>query len=118
MEDPPLQEALTNSLDVERIGLVPHPGKTPHQGQPLRARFGELYTYKVAPTRNPTAGEPSLDRGFSFHVPVPEDSSLAGFIMVEQVKSVDFRTRRAKRIERASDGLLANVLSLLDACIY
>jgi mRNA interferase MazF len=51
-------------------------------------------------------------------VPVPENSSLTGFIMVEQVKSVDFRTRRAKRIKRASDELLANVLSILDACIY
>jgi len=60
----------------------------------------------------------NTERGFPFHVPVPENSSLTGFIVVEQVKSVDFRTRRAKRIERASDELLANVLSILDACIY
>ena len=58
------------------------------------------------------------ERGFPFHVPVPDDSSLTGFIMVEQVKSVDFRSRRAKLIERASDELLADVLSILDACIY
>jgi mRNA interferase MazF len=38
--------------------------------------------------------------------------------MVEQVKSVDFRARRAKRIERGNDELLAEVLSILDACIY
>ena len=60
----------------------------------------------------------NTDRGFPFHVPVPKSSSLAGFIMVEQVKSVNFHTRRAKRIERASDELLSNVLSILDACIY
>jgi len=60
----------------------------------------------------------NTERGFPFHVPVPESSGLTGFIMVEQVKSVDFRTRRAKRIEHASDELLANVLSILDACIY
>ncbi len=60
----------------------------------------------------------NTERGFPFHVPVPENSRLTGSIMVEQVKSVDFRTRRAKRIERASDELLANVLSILDACIY
>ncbi|GAF73122.1 unnamed protein product [marine sediment metagenome] len=58
------------------------------------------------------------ERGFPFHVPVTENSSLTGFIMVEQVKLVDFRTRRAKRIEHASDELLSNVLSILDACIY
>ncbi len=60
----------------------------------------------------------NTEREFPFHVPVPESSSLTGFIMVEQVKSVDYRTRRAKRIEHASDELLANVLSILDACIY
>jgi mRNA interferase MazF len=38
--------------------------------------------------------------------------------MVEQVKSIDFRARRAKRIARASDGVLDEVLSILDACIY
>ena len=60
----------------------------------------------------------NTDRRFPFHVPVPENSGLTGFIMVEQVKSVDFHTRQAKRIERASDELLAKVLSILDACIY
>ncbi len=38
--------------------------------------------------------------------------------MVEQVKSIDFGTRKAKRIGKASDGLLEEVLSILDACIY
>jgi mRNA interferase MazF len=38
--------------------------------------------------------------------------------MVEQVKSVDFRARRAKRIEHGGDELLSEVLSILDACIY
>ncbi len=60
----------------------------------------------------------NTERRFPFHVSVPENSSLTGFIMVEQVKSIDFRTRRAKRIERATDELLTNVLSILDACIY
>ena len=60
----------------------------------------------------------NTERGFPFHVPVPKSNGLTGFIMVEQVKSVDFHARRAKRIERASDELLSNVLSILDACIY
>ena len=60
----------------------------------------------------------STGRGFPFHVPIPEGSKLTGFIMVEQVKSVDFRSRRAKRIEHGDDELLSDVLSILDACIY
>ena len=60
----------------------------------------------------------STRRDFPFHVPVPAGSRLTGFIMVEQVKSLDFRARGARRIERAPDDLLAEVLSILDACIY
>lgn len=60
----------------------------------------------------------NTDRAFPFHVPIPKDSGLTGFIMVEQVKSVDFRSRRAKRIEHGNDELLSDVLSVLDACIY
>jgi len=60
----------------------------------------------------------NTDRAFPFHVPVPKNSNLTGFIMVEQVKSVDFHSRQAKRIERGNDQLLSYVLSILDACIY
>ena len=60
----------------------------------------------------------NTDRGFPFHVPVPRNSKLTGFVMVEQVKSVDFHARCAKRIEHGNDELLSDVLSILDACIY
>jgi len=60
----------------------------------------------------------STERGFPFHIPIPKGSELTGFILVEQVKSVDFHPRRAKRIECGDDELLSKVLSLLDACIY
>jgi mRNA interferase MazF len=38
--------------------------------------------------------------------------------MVEQVKSIDFRARKARRVGVAPSALLDEVLSLLDACIY
>jgi mRNA interferase MazF len=57
-------------------------------------------------------------RDFPFHIAVPGESSLTGFIMVEQVKSIDFRARSARRIERAPDDLLIEVLSILDAPAY
>jgi len=41
-----------------------------------------------------------------------------GFVMVEQIKSIDFRARRAKRIGRAPTPVLEEALSILDACIY
>ena len=57
-------------------------------------------------------------RDYPFHIPIPKGSKLNGFIMVEQVKSVDFRSRGAKRLEHGKDELLLEVLSILDACIY
>ena len=60
----------------------------------------------------------NTDSNFPFHVPIPNGSELTGFIMVEQVKSVDFRARRVRRIERRNEELLSEVLSILDACIY
>ena len=58
------------------------------------------------------------DRSFPFHVAVVNDPNVTGFVMVEQVKSINFRTRKAKRIGRASDSVLKEVLSIIDVCIY
>lgn len=57
-------------------------------------------------------------RNYPFHVSIPHDQDVTGFIMVEQVKSVDFRTRKALRIGRVPEQVLEEALSILDACIY
>lgn len=53
-----------------------------------------------------------------FHVEIPKESSLTGYIMVEQVKSIDYKSRQIQRVERAPNYILSEVLSILDACIY
>ena len=60
----------------------------------------------------------NTDRGFPFHIPLPDGFAVTGFVMVEQVKSVDFRSRGAKRIGVAPTALLADALAMLDACLY
>lgn len=60
----------------------------------------------------------NTDRGIPFHIRVPRDCVLTGFIMVDQVKSVDFEARRAKFIEKAPASLLDEVLAVLDAIVY
>jgi mRNA interferase MazF len=60
----------------------------------------------------------NTDRHFPFHVTVVDEPDVTGFVMVEQVKSIDFRARKATLIGRASQGVLEEVLSILDACIY
>ncbi len=58
------------------------------------------------------------DRGYPFHVAVANGPDITGFVMVEQVKSIDYRARKTKFIGRASDEVLDTVLSILDACIF
>ena len=60
----------------------------------------------------------NTNREFPFHVPIEDDSSLTGYIMVEQVKSIDFRSRKIKFVESVSKTTLDDVLGILDACIY
>ena len=57
-------------------------------------------------------------RGYPFHVPIPDNEAIRGFVMVEQVKSIDFRSRKAKHIGKSPVEVLQEVLSILDACIY
>ena len=51
-------------------------------------------------------------------MPIRAGSSRPCEVMVEQVKSIDFRARTVKRIGHAPESVLHEVLSLLDACIY
>ncbi len=57
-------------------------------------------------------------RDYPFHVSIPDGQDVTGLVMVEQVKSLDFRSRNVKRIGTAPEPVLDEVLSILDACIY
>ena len=63
----------------------------------------------------PITGTP---REYPFHVAIPEGEAVTGFVMVEQVRSIDYRARAVKRIGDASERVLEQTLALLDACIY
>ena len=60
----------------------------------------------------------SKDRKFPFHVKIHDTSDIKGFIMVDQVKSVDYNSRKAKFIKKVPIEVLNEVLAILDACIY
>jgi mRNA interferase MazF len=59
----------------------------------------------------------NTDRDIPFHVPVASRTSLTGFVMVEQIKSVDFKARQVKLIAKAPQTLLDDVQDILDACL-
>jgi len=60
----------------------------------------------------------NTDRRVPFHVAVPHDCILTGFVMADQVKSLDYAARSAKFIEKAPPELLDEVLAILDATLY
>jgi mRNA interferase MazF len=57
-------------------------------------------------------------RGYPFHVEIPEGVGVTGVVMVDQVKSLDYRARNAKRIGVAPEAILEEALAILDACVY
>jgi mRNA interferase MazF len=49
---------------------------------------------------------------------VPTGSKLTGYIMVEQIKSIDYGSRKAAFIAKAPRSVVDEVLGILDACVY
>jgi mRNA interferase MazF len=60
----------------------------------------------------------NTDRKISLHIQVTDRCSLTGFVMCDQVKSLDFRARRMKFIECAPRELVDDVLAILDAILF
>ena len=59
----------------------------------------------------------NTNRQIPFHLSVPKSSSLTGFVMVEQVKSIDYKARNAKFIEKAADELIEDIIGIVNVCI-
>ncbi|MBC8183069.1 type II toxin-antitoxin system PemK/MazF family toxin [candidate division KSB1 bacterium] len=57
-------------------------------------------------------------RNMPFHIKIPDRSSLSGYIMVEQIKSVDYISSQAKFVEKADTEIINELLAILDACVY
>src|SRR5580693_3226870 len=58
----------------------------------------------------------NTDRSIPFHLPVFA-SSLTGFVMVEQVKSVDYNARQSRFVEPAPEQLVEDVIALVNVCL-
>ena len=55
-------------------------------------------------------------RDFPFHIEV-DSENLSGFVMVEQLKSIDYNSRKIKFIEKAKKEVLDEVLSIVDSIL-
>jgi len=55
-------------------------------------------------------------RDFPFHVEV-KSQNLTGFIMVEQCKSIDYKTRKIKFVEKADQTIIDEILAILGSIV-
>ena len=57
-------------------------------------------------------------KGYPFEVDIPEKSKSSGTILSDQIKSLDWRVRNAKKIERIPDEVIQEVLAKIESLIW
>ena len=57
-------------------------------------------------------------KGYPFEVPLPPGLPVVGAILSDQLKSLDWRQRRAKLIVRLPDVVVAEVLGRVEALLF
>lgn len=102
--------------DVVAVSLDPQAGHEQKGRRPALVISKSLFNRRtglalVCPVTN-------TPRKIPFHVALPKEASVTGFVMVEQVKSIDWRARRVRFIEKIPQPTLNEVLSVLDAFVY
>ena len=102
--------------DLIAIGLDPQSGHEQRGRRPALVISNDLFNRHTGLCV--ACPITSAQRNYPFHVPIPDGLAVSGFVMVEQVRSIDFRARQAKRIGEVPAPLLEETLSILDAMIY
>jgi mRNA interferase MazF len=59
----------------------------------------------------------NTNRDFPFHIKL-EAQNLKGFIMTEQIKSIDFNARKVKFVEKVDEDTLNQVLGITKSIIF
>ena len=58
------------------------------------------------------------DRSYPFHLHIPSGLPVHGVVMVDQVKSIDYSSRKVTYIAQAPQDLVDEVLAILEAILY
>ena len=60
----------------------------------------------------------SSNRKRALYVPIVGSASVPGFILVEQLRSLDYRVREGRFVDHCDEKVTTEVLAVLDSCIY
>lgn len=56
-------------------------------------------------------------KGYPFEVPLPNDLTVSGVVLADQIRSLDWRARKAKVVERAPASVVRDVLARLEPLV-
>jgi len=59
----------------------------------------------------------SRAKGYPFEVALPADFAITGVILVDQIRSLDWRARKASFVARAPDAVVGEVLARLEPLV-
>lgn len=102
--------------DFVSISLDPQSGHEQKGRRPALVISNDLFNHKtgmafICPITN-------TDRGYPFQLVIPQNAAVSGVAMADQIKSVDYGSRRIKFIGRSPQGLLDDVLEVLGVMLF
>lgn len=101
--------------DVVWLEFDPQAGKEQAGRRPALVVSPKVYNGKVGLAL--FCPVTSRIKGYPFEVVFPEGSKVEGAVLSDQLKSLDWRKRRAKRFARAPETVLGEVLGKIQALV-
>ena len=101
--------------DLIWLGFTPQTGREQAGRRPALVLSPEAYNRKtglalICPVT-------SKVKGYPFEVPVSTTAGVQGVVLADQLRSLDWRARRAEWIEQAQPKVVEKVLKLLDTLL-
>lgn len=106
---------IPNQGDIIWLDFTPQSGHEQKGRRPALVISNDFYNHQAGLSL--VCPITSARRNYPLHISLEGCKAIAGFIMVEQVKSVDFLSRNAEFIEKAPNEIINEVKSILHACL-
>ena len=94
--------------DIVWLSFMPHAGREQAGHRPALVLSPRVYNGKTS--RTLMCPITSRVKGYPFEVALPSSSTVAGVVLADQIKSLDWRARRARYECRATARVVGEVL--------
>ena len=102
--------------DIVWLTFTPHAGHEQAGHRPALILSPELYNRKVGLAL--ACPITTQVKGYPFEVPIPEGLAVSGVVLADQLKSLDWKARRARFCCTVSTATVAEVLRKLAPLIF